>query len=109
MNLRFWVTRFEFTQYQQQVAKDFAKMSAANQTTDQAVADLTAAEAKQATDLAKLKTDVATALAGIQSGGTLTDAQQASVNALKAAMGVDDATIEGIDTTVQPPAPPAAA
>lgn len=78
-----------------------------SETADQALTELTALDQKNSADLAKLKTDVAAALAAIQTSGTLNPAQQAQVDALKASMGAEDATIEAIDATTQPPAPPA--
>lgn len=77
-----------------------------SETTDQALGELTALEQVQAADLAKLKTDVAAFIAGIQNGGTLNAAQQAQVDALKAAMSADTATVQEIDQSVQPPVVP---
>lgn len=73
-----------------------------SETTDQALGELTALEQVNAAALAKLKADVAAFIAGIQNSGTLTAAQQAEVDALKAAMGADTATVGEIDTSVAP-------
>lgn len=72
------------------------------ETVDQALADISAAQQKQAADLTKLKTDVAALLAAFQNAtpGQLTAAQQIALDALKTAMGVDDTTITDLDTTI---------
>ena len=76
----------------------------------QGITDITALELKQAADLAKLKTDVTTALALIASAGALNATQQAAMDSLKTAMGVDDATITATDAGIAaaaavPPSP----
>jgi hypothetical protein len=78
-----------------------------NETTDQALSDVTAIAQANSAALAKLKTDVAAALAAIQSNGTLNDAQQATADALKASLTADATTISEIDQSTQPVAPPA--
>jgi hypothetical protein len=75
-------------------------------TADQALGELAALEQAQAAALAKLQADVTAALARIQTGGPLTAAQQAEVDALKGAMAADTATVDAIDASTQP-APPA--
>ena len=79
-----------------------------SESTTAAIADLAAIEAKQAADIAQLKTDVTAALAVIASAGSLNAAQQDAINALKTAMGADDATITGIDAAITGATTPAA-
>ncbi len=79
-----------------------------SESVDQGLADLTALEQAGATDLAKLKTDVAALVAAFQTPpppGTLTAAQQASLDALKAAMSADATTITEIDQSIPPTTP----
>ena len=75
------------------------------ETTDQALSDLTTLEQANAAALAKLQTDVATALAALSTAGPLTAAQQAVVDNLKASMTADAATIAAIDATTAPATP----
>jgi hypothetical protein len=75
------------------------------ETTDQALSEVTALAQANSAALAKLKTDVAAALAAIQGSGTLNAEQQASVDALKASLSADAATIAEIDQSTQPAAP----
>jgi hypothetical protein len=79
------------------------RIIAMSETATQAITDLTTMEAKQASDLAKLKTDVATFIANV-AAEPLTPTQQAAVNALKNAMATDDINITQIDATAQPAA-----
>ena len=81
-----------------------------SESTTAAIADLAALEVKQAADIAQLKTDVTAALAVIASAGSLNAAQQDAINALKTAMGADDAAVNDLDAAVKGAvAPPAAA
>ena len=77
-----------------------------SETTEQALGELTAMAQANAAALAQLKTDVAAALAAIQNDGTLNASQQASVDALKASLGAEAATIAEIDQSTHPVAPP---
>lgn len=79
-------------------------MSATTEPTQQAIADLTTLEQKQAADLATLKGAVLTFVSGVTAGGPLTTDQQAAVDAPKTAMGADDATITGITASLTPAA-----
>lgn len=92
--------------FRNQVLNKLDRIIRMAQTISEAIADLTAIEQKQAADIAKMKTDVATALAAIGSG-PLTADQQAAVDSLKAAMGADDAAVNEVDASVapQPPTP----
>jgi len=89
------------------ILKALERLLIMSETNDQAIGELTALEHTHAAALAKLQADVTAALARIQTGGPLTAAQQAEVDALKSAMAADTATVEAIDASTQPPAPPA--
>lgn len=78
------------------------KMSSTNETAAQGIADLTVLEQKQAADLTALKAGVAVLVANAVPNPDLSAADQAALNALKTAMGADDATIAGIDAMLTP-------
>ena len=79
-----------------------------SESTTAAIADLAALEVKQAADIAQLKTDVTAALAVIASAGSLNAAQQDAINALKTAMGADDAAVNDLDAAITGATTPAA-
>lgn len=71
-----------------------------SETTDQAIADLTALAQKQQTDSAQLKADVTKLLANLTNSGTLNPSQQAAVDGIKVLMGQADTDTTDTDVAV---------
>lgn len=72
-------------------------------TLDQQLTDLTTLAQKQADDFTKFKADVDAALSAIQSGGTLTAAQQAQIDNLRSIMTASDTAVTNADSALGTP------
>lgn len=76
------------------------KIMSGTQTLDQQLASLTTLAQKQQSDFAQFQTDVKAALAAIQSGGSLTPAQQTAIDNLTAIMTTTNSNITAANSAL---------